>query len=85
MLEYVLTSTLVPILAIIRGLGLLIRPPVNAGPRTTMSFPLLSACPFLLVAVHVYVPESIKNMQIFIIFHVSSCQCYYFFCNIHTD
>ena len=67
-LEYILTSTLLPILAIIRGLGLLILPPVNAGPRTTMSFPLLSACPFLLVAVHVYVPESIKNMQRFIIF-----------------
>ena len=85
MLEYILTSTLVPILAIIRGLGLLIRPPVNAGPRTTMSFPLLSACPFLLVAVHVYVPESIKKYANFHYFYVISCQCYSYFGNIHND
>ena len=67
-LEYILTSTLLPILAIIRGLGLLILPPVNAGPRTTMSFPLLSACPFLLVAVHVYVPESTEKYKVLLFF-----------------
>ena len=82
-LEYILTSTLLPILAIIRGLGLLILPPVNAGPRTTMSFPLLSACPFLLVAVHVYVPESMKNIYSFIIRSMLSVVNYSFILNIH--